>query len=161
MSIGLSVCPCVCNTPLIGIDHIYLSLLFSNYYPGSVGAVCICMYVDFAACTRVLCAPILYVDKTFVHTETSWSAQRLCGVDSHFVQSLCGTLRDCSFVQNASWDGPHEAFARCLCAPRRTFAQSLCAPPEVFVAHVGALVDANHVCISSCILYYKGGVTLH
>ncbi len=147
MPIGLSVCPCVCNTPLIGSYYIYCLLLFNTTIPDPLG-LSVCKLLER---TEVLCAQLRYVDKAFVHTKTWWSAQRLRGVDSHFVHGLCGTLRDCSFLQNVSWDGPHEAFAHCLCAPRPTFAQSLCAPPEVFVVHVGALVDANHVCISSCI----------
>ena len=146
MPIGLSVCPCVCNIPLIGSYYIYCLLLFNTTIPDPLG-LSVCRLLER---TEVLCAQLRYVDKAFVHTKTWWSAQRLRGVDSHFVHGLCGTLRDCSFLQNVSWDGPHEAFAHCLCAPRPTFAQSLRAPPEVFVVHVGNLVDANHVCISSC-----------
>ena len=99
MSIGLPVCPCVCNIPLIAFHCIYCSSIISQYYPGSIGG---CLCVDFVERTKALCAQTLCVDKAFVHTKTWWSAQRMRGEDStwytayvgpieHLYRMFCGT----------------------------------------------------------------------
>ena len=94
-----------------------------------------CLYEEFVERTKVFCVhKHVSVNKAFVHTKTWWSAQKMRGVDSYSAHSLRGTLRDCSVVQNVSWDGPNEAFARCLCAPRRIFAQSLRTTPDVYAS---------------------------
>ena len=98
-----------------------------------------------SVCTNTLCRQSICAHKDLVErTKNAWGGFNL-------VHSLCGT--DWTFVENVLWDGPHETFAHCLHASRQTSVQSLCVLLEVFVVYVGALVDANHICISSCTTY--------
>ena len=133
--------------PAGGLLVFIVLLLFNTTIPDPLGlSVCRLRGAhEGFVCTNTLCRQSLCAHKDLVErTKIAWGGFKLCTQPF----SLCGT--DYSFAQNVLWDGPHETFAHCLCAPRPTFVQSLCAPPEVFVVHVGALVDANHICISSC-----------